>query len=356
MPSFAPDFLDRLVITHDVASTLRAIGEGKGQQDLFRERAPDLLENLRRTAMIESTESSNRLEGVIVPQTVLDRIVMKNADPEPANRSQGEIAGYRNVLSTIHESHEGMALSPNLLLQLHRDLFRFAPGQGGSWKAGDNQITERRPDGTVFIRFQPVSAWRTPEATSELHRDFRSAAASVVDPLILVALYILDFLCIHPFSDGNGRLARLLTVYLLYSEEYEVVRYISLERIIEETRETYYRTLYTSSVGWHQNEHDPMPWVAYFLAVLKAAYEEFSTSVGEIKETRGAKTRLVLQAVEMMRGPFTISELHGHCPSVGFDMVRRVLRTERDAERLAVTGTGRGARWMRILDEGGNEK
>ena len=132
MRSFDPDSLDQLSITHDVASTLRAIGEGKGQQDLFRQRAPDLLENLRRTAMIESTGSSNRLEGVIVPQTVLDRIVMKNADPEPMNRSQGEIAGYRNVLRAIHESHDGMALSSNLLLQLHRDLFRFAPGHGGA--------------------------------------------------------------------------------------------------------------------------------------------------------------------------------------------------------------------------------
>lgn len=347
MPSFAPQFLDRLVLTHDVASTLRAIGEGKGRQELYRERAPDVLENLRQVAIIESTESSNRLEGVVVPRADLERLVRQNADPSPANRSEGEIAGYRNVLNAIHEHHDGMSFAPGLVRQLHRDLFRFSPSTGGEWKAGDNQITERHPDGSVAVRFRTVPPWQVPGAMEALHRDLDAVGGSNVDPLILIALYVLDFLCIHPFPDGNGRLARLLTVLLLYREEYEVARYVSLERLIEDTRESYYDTLYRASQGWHEDAHDSMPWVAYFLGIVKGAHDALAQGVGELSSGRGAKTALVLQAISLMRGSFSISELHQRCPSVGFDMVRRVLRTERAAGRLLASGTGRGARWQR---------
>ena len=157
------------------------------------------------------------IEGVTVPHAALMRLVRENADPTAVDRSEGEIAGYRNVLNLIHERHAHMELSPNLLLQLHRDSFRFTSGSGGQWKNVDHSITERRPDGSIFVRFQPTPAWRTPEAIDLLHRAFAEAVAQgVADPLILIALYILDFLCIHPFADGNGRIARLVTVLLLY--------------------------------------------------------------------------------------------------------------------------------------------
>jgi Fic family protein len=346
--SFAPSILTTLRVPLDVAATMRAIGEGKGRQALYRERAPDALENLRQVAIIESTESSNRLEGVTVPHAALVRLVRENADPAAGDRPEGEIAGYRNVLNLIHERHAHMQPSPNLLLQLHRDLFRFAGGSGGQWKNVDNSITERRPDGSVFVRFQPTLAWRTPEAINLLHGAFAEAEAQgVADPLILIGLYILDFLCIHPFADGNGRMARLLTVLLLYCYDYEVGRYVSLERLIEETKDRYYDTLYRSSQGWHESVHDPMPWVAYFLGVVKAAYDEFARGVGDISGGRGAKTRLVRQAIDRMIGDFSVSELHQRCPSAGLDMVRHVLRAERDAGRLEVSGYGRGARWRR---------
>lgn len=352
MSSFAPSVLDSLRLTHDVVGAVRSIGEGKGKQDLFRERAPEVLENLRQVAIIESTESSNRLEGITVPRAAIERIVRRHEDPVAGNRSEGEIAGYRNVLSLIHERHEFMDFTPNLLLQMHRDLFKFTGiGGAGEWKHVDNVISERRPDGSVFVRFAPTSAWRTPEAMTALHRDFASAAATEVDPLILVALYVLDFLCIHPFDDGNGRMVRLLTVLLLYREDYEVARYVSLERLVEQTKESYYDTLYRSSQGWHESAHDPMPWVAYFLGVVRAAYEEFARGVGELREGRGMKTQLVLQAIEQSWGDFSISELHERCPSVGWDMVRYVLRAERDAGRLESVGRGRGARWRKRQGE-----
>ncbi len=353
MSSFAPSVLDNLRLTHDLVTAIRAIGEGKGKQDLFKERAPEVLENLRQVAIIESTESSNRLEGVTLPRTAIELLVRRNAEPQAGNRSEGEIAGYRNVLQLIHERHEHMELTPNLVLQLHRDLFKFSgAGAAGRWKATDNLISEKRLDGSIFVRFTPTPAWRTQEAMEALHRAFTTAGDSDIDPLILTALYVLDFLCIHPFSDGNGRMARLLTVLLLYREDYEVARYISLERLIEQTKESYYDILYRASQGWHDSAHDPMPWVGYFLGVVRAAYDEFARDLGELRDGRGMKTQLVLQAIGQMIGDFSASELHQRCPSVGVDMLRYVLRSERDAGRLQAIGRGRGARWRKIAVPG----
>jgi Fic family protein len=357
MTSFKPEVLDSLSLPHEVVSAVREIGEGKGKQDIFKERAPEVLENLRQIAIIESTESSNRLEGITLPRTVLERLVRGDDEPQPTNRSEGEVAGYRYVLGLIHERHGFMDFTTSLVLQLHRDLFKFTGGGNiGDWKKTDNVISERRPDGTTFLRFTPTAAWKTPEAMARLHRDFASAADTNVDPLILIALYILDFLCIHPFSDGNGRMVRLLTVLLLYREDYEVARYVSLERLIERTKASYYETLYSSSQGWHESRHDPVPWVAYFLSVIRAAYEEFGRNVGDLKDGRGVKTQLVLQAIAQTVGDFSISELHDRCPSVGWDMVRHVLRNERASGRLQSIGKGRGARWRKIVNEVASQK
>jgi len=242
-----------------------------------------------------------------------------------------------------------MNFTTNLLLQLHRDLFKFAGGgDAGRWKTADNVISEKRPDGATIVRFAPTPAWKTPDAMNALHIEFVAAAASNIDPLILIGLYILDFLCIHPFSDGNGRLARIITVLLLYREDFEVARYISLERLIENTKESYYDTLHRSSQGWHESKHDPMPWVSYFLGVVRAAYGEFARDVGELKDGRGMKTQLVLWAIRDRVGDFSISEIHEQCPSVGLAMLRRVLRAERDAGRIGVIGKGRASRWRKI--------
>jgi Fic family protein len=356
MSSFAPSILDNLRLTHEIVTAIRAIGEGKGKQDLFKERAPEVLENLRQVAIVESTESSNRLEGITAPRTAIEFLVRRNTEPRAGNRSEAEIAGYRDVLQLIHERHEYMELTPNLVLQLHRDLFKYSgSGTAGRWKIADNLITEKRPHSTTFVRFTPTPAWRTADAMAMLHRDFAAAGDSDIDPLILIALYLLDFLCIHPFLDGNGRMARLLTVLLLYREDYEVARYISLERLIERTRESYYDTLYRASQDWHGSAHDPMPWVGYFLGVVRAAYDEFARDLGELRDGRGMKTQLVLQAISQMVGDFSASELHQRCPSVGVDMLRHVLRSERDAGRLQVVGRGRGARWRKVPEIGSGE-
>jgi hypothetical protein len=215
MPSLIPEVLDRLVLTHDVVSTIRSIGEGKGKQDLFQERAPDVLENLRQVAIIESTESSNRLEGVTVPRTTLERLV-KGGAPKGGDRSEGEIAGYRSVLGLLHERQEYIELAPNVIRQLHRDLFRFSSQNGGEWKAVDNTITERRPDGTVFVRFRPTPAWQTDEAMRDLQENYVASVDTDVDPLILIALYILDsFVFIHSQMATAGWLGCLASFFFI---------------------------------------------------------------------------------------------------------------------------------------------
>ncbi len=348
MTSFEPSFIRAIRFDHGMVRALRAIGTGRGQQDLFRERAPELLEHLRRRSMIESTESSNRLEGITVPAAVLRHLVRDNANPVEGDRPQGEIAGYRNVLNLIHESSDVMAPSPNLLLQMHRDLFKFSGGTGGRWKAADNLITQTAPDGTVFVRFKPTPAWQTPEAVDRLHQGFASELdGGPADPLVLIALYVLDFLCIHPFADGNGRMARLLTVLLLYRHGYEVAKWISIEQLYERTKDSYYDTLYQSSQGWHESRHDPLPWVSYFLSVIQAAYFDLEFRLGDLNTSHGVKKQLVLDAIERAGDSFRIGDIENAVPTVGRDHIRNVLREQRQAGHLRCEEKGRYARWRK---------
>lgn len=259
MRSFEPGFLTRQPINQPLVQTIRLLGEYKGRQELFSRQSPQVLRTLREAAVIESTEASNRIEGVVAPRDRVRALVAGRA--QPANRSEQEIAGYRDVLNTIHAHHAAMDLTPNLVLQLHRDLFQFAPGGGGRWKPADNRITEHRADGTMVVRFTPVAAHAVPDAMARLTGGFSQAIGTGdVEPLLLVPACVLDFLCIHPFADGNGRLARLLTLLLLYRAGYEVGRYVSLEGLVERTKESYYDTLFASSQGWHEGVHSLVPW------------------------------------------------------------------------------------------------
>lgn len=227
-----------------------------------------MLENLRHVAIIQSTESSNRLEGITADINRIKDLVEQKT--KPANRSEAEIAGYRDVLSTVHANYEHIPFNKSVLLQFHRDLMKYAGKEGGRWKSTSNEITEILPDGTKKIRFVPVAPHLTPDYMQTLHEKYSSLLKEGdIDPLILIALYVLDFLSIHTFLDGNGRMARLITVLLLYHYGYEVSRYISLERIIEQTRESYYETLH----GWHKGKHDALPWTEYFLSTILAAYK-----------------------------------------------------------------------------------
>lgn len=344
MRSFEPPFLDRLRLSAEQAATLRALGRFQGRQDLFRRRSPEVLAALRELAVIESSESSSRIEGVTAPRERIEALILKPTAPR--DRSEEEIAGYRDALNLIHESAPEMAFSANVILQLHGMLYRYHPGSGGRWKMTQNEIVERNADGSLRrVRFVPVPPVGTPGFMDGLVEGYARAVDEQREALVLVPLAVLDFLCIHPFADGNGRMARLLTLLLLYHAGYEVGRYISLERVVEESRETYYEALETSSQGWHEGEHDPLPWMTYFWGVAIRAYREFEERVGTIREGRGAKTDLVEQAVARRTRPFGIAEIEAECPGVSREMVRHVLQRLRDEGQLVVRGTGRGARW-----------
>jgi Fic family protein len=343
--SFAGDWWERQRPTLEIAGQLRAIGTLKGRSELYEYQTPQVLETLRQVALIQSTESSNRIEGITVPEERLRSLVREKTTPR--NRPEAEIAGYRDVLNTIHASTAEIPVRPSTIRQLHRDLFQYASAPGGEWKAADNRIVDVLPDGTRRTRFEPVAAVHTAEAMEALC-DGYADRAPLLEPLLLIPAFVLDFLCIHPFSDGNGRMARLLTLLLLYQHGYGVGRFISLERTIEGSKESYYEALRASSEGWHAGEHDACPWWSYWLGTVLAAYREFEERAGLLTSRRGAKTELVLQAIGRMRGEFTVRELQRVLPDIGIDLIRRLLTQERRAGRLVCSGSGPGVRWKRV--------
>ncbi len=347
MKSFAQGFLETQRIPQNLLRTIRLLGEYKGKEEVFNEQSPQVLETLRQAAVIQSTESSNRIEGVVAPHARIVKIVEKKV--KPGNRSEQEIAGYRDVLNTIHASHAHMKFSVNLVLQMHRDLFKFTPEKGGHWKATQNEIEELGADGKKTIRFTPVAPHLTEDAMRSLHERFNQAMGShEFEPLLLIPAYILDFLCIHPFRDGNGRMARLISLLLLYQSGFEVGRFISLENIVEGTRQSYYDTLYASSQKWHQGKHSLVQWWEYFLGVmLLSAYREFEGRAGTLTTTRGAKTAMVLDAVERLPNGFRMVDLERAAPNVTRDMIRVVLNRLKKEKRVYCEGRGAAATWFK---------
>jgi len=279
MMSFRGSRLSNLQLPVSSVWLLTDIAEAKGRQDLFTRQAPQLLETLRETALVQSVESSNRIEGVTVAPERLVPLVVGNA--RPLDGSEEEIQGYRRALDLIHAEAPDLPVTPELLQRLH-GIIQEGSGDAGQWKRVSNEIIELREGAPPLVRFRPVSVEETPAAVEELCLVYRHAVnQGIAPPLVSVAALIFDFLCIHPFRDGNGRVSRLLTLLALYQHGYEVGRYISLERLIEETRGDYYDVLRRSSEGWHEGRHDLLPWLNYFLAVLKRAYRELEARAGE---------------------------------------------------------------------------
>ena len=346
MRSMTPEYLDNLQFNAKQLETLNRIGSYQGKQVLYGEQLPEVLKIMRKIAQVESAESSNRIEGISAPRKRIQGIVLENTNP--TNRSEQEIAGYRDALEVIHESAVEMELSPNVIKQLHSMMYRYLPQPGGTWKPVDNEIVERRPGGELSVRFRPVSAVATPQAMEDLAQGFTRALLIEERPgLVVGPLAILDFLCIHPFADGNGRISRLLTLQLLYKMGYQVGRYISLERVIEESKETYYEALGLSSRNWHEGHHDPHPWLNYFWGVLLRAYSDFSERVGGLSQGAGRKSALVREAALRMTRPFALSDLQTECPGVSLPTIKRELQAMRDEGLVILQGRGRGAKWRR---------
>ena len=331
----------RELLTPEIVSYLAQIHEQKGQQNLFIEAHKDALTELLEIAKIQSTEASNRIEGIITTDDRLKKIVRNKTAPR--NRNEREIAGYRDVLATIHENYDFIPVRPNMILQLHRDLYKFSnPGFGGNYKNSDNIIAEEMPDGTKLVRFQPVPAWETPEAIETLCNTFNDAINDPdMDPLLLMPIFILDFLCIHPFNDGNGRMSRLLTLLILYRSGYIVGKYVSLEKLIADNKESYYDALQDSDAGWHEEENDYLPFARYMLGVIIAAYKDFADRV-EILITKGlSKPERVREIIRNSTRKLTKAEIMAQCPDIGERTVERALASLQESGEIIKIGGGR---------------
>jgi Fic family protein len=348
MKSFEAAYIERLPISQRLLRTVRELGEFKGRQGLFQEQSPQVLETLRHVAVIQSTESSNRIEGIVASPERMHELLARRV--RPRDRSEQEIVGYRDALSAIHAGFARMPVEPRTVLDIHSRMFRLLPGEGGHWKKKDNRIVADLPEGVRVVQFVPSPARQTAAAMVALHRMFTEQwEAEAAEPLVLIAAYVLDFLCIHPFRDGNGRMARLLTNLLLYKAGYEVGRYVSLEKVVEDTKASYYDTLYRSSQRWHSGKHDLDPWLEYFLGVmLSGAYQEFERRIGLVSSGRGSKSALVLDVIAHMPGDFSVRDVRERAPGVSIDMVRRVMKQERAAGRLKCLGRGPDTRWRRV--------
>lgn len=323
---------------------LADLGEYRGKQELYTRQSPQRLKALREHAMIESAVSSNRIEGVSVdPSRVKDVLVA--AKPLFRDRDEEEVRGYRDALKLIHESISQLPISAATICELHR-LTRGQIWDAGQYKEKDGDIIERSSDGRERVRFHTVSAIATPAAITNLVQDWQNCLDEHwIHPLIALSAFNLDFLCIHPFRDGNGRVSRLLLLLQCYLLGYEVGHYISLERLIEQNKARYYETLEQSSQGWHEGKHDPWPYINYVLSILKMAYQEFAERVGDIKAPRGTKTEQILIAINRYSDRFTLTQLEQACPGVSRDMIRRVLREQQNAGAIECQGRGPAARW-----------
>ena len=334
------------LLSADIVSLLTAIHEYKGKQLQIANENADVLTQLVETAKIQSTDASNKIEGISTSDDRLQKIVKEKTRPK--TRSEKEIAGYRDVLSTIHESYDYIPPRSSLILQLHRDLYKFTGSSiGGNYKNSDNVIAEEHADGTKTVRFQPVPAWETPEYVNAICAAYDDALHDgEIDTLALIPMFILDFLCIHPFNDGNGRMSRLLTLLLLYRAGYTIGKYISIEKLIADSKETYYEVLQESSCDWHEGKNDYAPFVRYILGVVVAAYREFESRAALIVDSNFSKPDRVREVIKGRIGPITKTEIMKECPDISQITVQRALADLLKNGLIVKLGGGRYTKYI----------
>lgn len=332
------------LLTPEIVKKLTLINEFKGAQQLFVEAHKDELYKLVEIAKVQSTEASNRIEGISTADDRLKNLV--KAKTTPRNRDESEIAGYRDVLNTIHKNYDYIPININYLLQLHRDLYKFLGNSvGGIFKTSDNIIRETDAEGNASVRFRPVAAWETPASIDELCKAYKEAKDEA-DPLILNMMFILDFLCIHPFDDGNGRMSRLLMLLLLYQSGFIVGKYISIEKIIEDSKETYYEVLQDSSIHWHENTNDYKPFVNYMLGIIMGAYREFESRVKLLTNPELRKPDRIREMLKRHIGTITKSELMEMNPDISDTTIQRTLADLLKSGEIKKIGGGRYTKYV----------
>ena len=349
MRSFDYSKLSNCKIDTEILGYIAKIHECKGRQELFVRQKKDKLEKLVEIAKIQSTESSNKIEGIVSTNTRIKQLVQDKTTPR--NRDEKEIMGYRDVLNIVHENYEYIPITPNYILQLHKYLYQYSnPDFGGKFKNTQNYIVATMNDGSSRTLFTPLSPVETPNAIQELCDTFNNAInLGEIDPLLLIINFIKDFLCIHPFNDGNGRMSRLLTTLLLYRSGFVVCKYISLEKKIEKTKDSYYDVLEQSSENWNEGTNDNTPFVKYLLGIILSAYRDFEERLNLIDDKISA-IEMVEKVVNVRLGKFTKSDIQEECPSLARQTIEKALKQLCDSGKIKKQGSGSGTFYVRVSE------
>ena len=324
---------------------LDELAQMKGHQELYTKQSPQRLQKLREYSMIESAVSSNRIEGVAIDDKRIGTVIFgKNTNLR--DRNEEEVRGYRKALDLIHTQADKLPLSIETICRLHA-LIRPNIWDSGKFKESAGDIIETYADGSSRIRFKTVAPDQVETALTTAINEYQNTLRdNRISPLIALAAFNLDFLCIHPFRDGNGRVSRLLLLLMLYQLGYEAGRYISIEKMIESTKDRYYETLEQSSVNWHEGAHDAWPYINYLLFVLKSVYKEFESRFENTSAPRGEKSEMIINAINAFTDSFTVRQIEQQCPGVSRGLVRKIMQQYADC--LKCTGRGAGAHWERI--------
>lgn len=331
----------------EVLGLIAAIYKEAGKQEMYLKQRPDELEKLVEIAKVQSTEASNAIEGIVTTDTRIRQLALDKTTPR--NRNEQEIAGYRDVLEIIHESFDAIPITQNYILQLHKILYSHMNNPvAGRTKTVQNYISATYPDGHSGTLFTPLAPYETPEALDRLCEEYNRVIGNMeLEPLIAIPVFIHDFLCIHPFNDGNGRMSRLLTTLLLYRSGFYVGKYISLEAKIAKNKDLYYDALYASQENWHEGKDDPVPFIKYLLGTILAAYRDFADRFALV-ETKRSALETVRSATMNKIGRFTKQDIRELCPSLSISSIEGALRKLTASGELKREGTGRSTKYCRI--------
>lgn len=332
----------------EVLSLIAAIYKYAGKQELYLKQRPDELGKLVEIAKIQSTESSNAIEGIVTTNTRIKQLVEESTTPK--NRDEEEIAGYRDVLNIIHESFDAIPITKNYILQLHKILYSHMNNPiAGQTKTVQNYISATYPDGHTEVFFTPMAPFETPKALEKICEEYNRVIGNLeVEPLIAIPVFIHDFLCIHPFNDGNGRMSRLLTTLLLYRSGFYVGKYISLEAKIAKNKDLYYEVLGKAQNGWYEGEEDVVPFIKYLLGTILAAYKDFEDRFEIIGEKLPA-LEMVRKATKNKIGKFSKQDIRELCPSLSISSIEGSLRTLVKEGELMRGGSGKATYYVRLM-------
>lgn len=331
----------------DILGLIAAIYKEAGKQELYLKQRPEELEKLVEIAKVQSTEASNAIEGIVTTSTRVRQLVEEKTAPR--NRDEQEIAGYRDALSIIHENFDAIPITQNYILQLHKVLYSHMNNpMAGRTKSVQNYISATYPDGHSETLFTPMAPFETPEALDRICEEYNRVIGNMeIEPLIAIPIFIHDFLCIHPFNDGNGRMSRLLTTLLLYRNGFYVGKYISLEAKIAKNKDLYYDTLRQAQIGWHEATEDAVPFIKYLLGVILAAYRDFEERFSLVEKKQPA-LEMVRQASMNKLGRFTKQDIRELCPSLSVSTIECALRKMVAAEEIKREGTGKNTCYYRL--------